>query len=169
MAEQVEDVQKDKNSGDKLRNILKVTGTVLTVILVLFSILIYRSVKWMLRTWSNLSMEEIVFHLKSPLQGTDSDLIWGYIGSCLAVSILATAIVVIFFVWIRHNKKIYYTTMSLSCIVSVLLGYFSIRYAWNTLEVSGYVSDQNTYSSFIDEHYADPSMIDIAFPEENVI
>ncbi len=77
MAEQVEDVQKDKNSGDKLRNILKVTGTVLTVILVLFSILIYRSVKWMLRTWSNLSMEEIVFHLKSPLQGTDSDLIWG--------------------------------------------------------------------------------------------
>lgn len=74
LAEQVEDVQKDKNSGDKLRNILKVTGTVLTVILVLFSILIYRSVKWMLRTWSNLSMEEIVFHLKSPLQGTDSDL-----------------------------------------------------------------------------------------------
>ena len=99
LAEQVEDVQKDKNSGDKLRNILKVTGTVLTVILVLFSILIYRSVKWMLRTWSNLSMEEIVFHLKSPLQGTDSDLIWGYIGSCLAVSILATAIVVIFFVF----------------------------------------------------------------------
>ena len=48
LAEQVEDVQKDKNSGDKLRNILKVTGTVLTVILVLFSILIYRSVKWML-------------------------------------------------------------------------------------------------------------------------
>lgn len=166
LAEQVEDVQKDKKSGDKLRNILKVTGTVLTVILVLFSILIYRSVKWMLRTWSNLSMEEIVFHLKSPLQGTDSDLIWGYIGSCLAVSILATAIVVIFFVWIRHNKKIYYTTMSLSCIVSVLLGHFSIRYAWNTLEVSGYVSDQNTYSSFIDEHYADPSMIDIAFPEK---
>lgn len=61
LAEQVEDVQKDKNSGDKLRNILRVTGTVLTVILVLLSILIYRSVKWMLRTWSNLSMEEIVF------------------------------------------------------------------------------------------------------------
>lgn len=160
------DAQEYKNIRDKLRKVLKMTGTVLTIIMVLISVLIYRSMKWMLKTWSNLSMEEIIFHLKSPLEGTDSNLIWGYIISCFAVSILVTVFVIMIFVWIRRNKKIYYTTMSLSCVLSILLGYFSVRNAWNTLDVSGYVSDQNTYSGFIDEHYADPSMINLTFPEE---
>lgn len=61
----------------RLGNMIKVIQIVMKVLLcmlaVLFSflaILLHEAANWMLATWTNLSMEELVAQLKTPIQGT---------------------------------------------------------------------------------------------------
>lgn len=42
------------------------------IIICSFAALLLCSVTWMFNTWKNLNMEELVYQLKSPIQGTSS-------------------------------------------------------------------------------------------------
>ena len=54
-----------------LKKILFVLGTVLSVLLMVAAVVICTSIRWMFDTWSNLTMDELVFHLTAPLEGTN--------------------------------------------------------------------------------------------------
>lgn len=67
----------------RLGNMIKVIQIVMKVLLcmlaVLFSflaILLHEAANWMLATWTNLSMEELVAQLKTPIQGTSHEVLW---------------------------------------------------------------------------------------------
>ena len=66
----------------RLGNMIKVIQIVMKVLLcmlaVLFSflaILLHEAANWMLATWTNLSMEELVAQLKTPIQGTSHEVL----------------------------------------------------------------------------------------------
>ena len=61
-----------------LLKILYWVGEILTVFLAGLSVLLALSVRWMFATWTNLSMDELVYHLTAPLDGTNTDMIWDY-------------------------------------------------------------------------------------------
>ena len=63
----------EKNTKDK--KWLKITGTVCSFIVITVAVLICFSIKWMFDTWTNLSMEELVYHLTAPLEGTNEEMI----------------------------------------------------------------------------------------------
>ena len=44
----------------------------MAVLIGALAVFICRSVIWVLTTWNDLTMEEIVFHLKMPMEGTNS-------------------------------------------------------------------------------------------------
>ena len=84
-------IQNTKKSTSA-KKIAGVIGKIFWVILGTLAVLIFRSVIWVLKTWNNLSMEEIVYHLKMPLEGTNDDIIWDYIFYCAAAAVLAAVI-----------------------------------------------------------------------------
>lgn len=56
------------------QKILKIVGIVFSIILETLAILLACSTRWMFRTWTNLSMDELVYHLTAPLEGTNTDM-----------------------------------------------------------------------------------------------
>ena len=52
------------------------------------------------------------------------------------------------------------------CIRDRFIIALSTTYTWDELDVSAYVQNQSTYSTFIEDHYANPEFTDIKFPEQ---
>ena len=70
-----------------LLKILYWVGEILTVFIAGLSVLLALSVRWMFATWTNLSMDELVYHLTAPLDGTNTDMIWDYVRVCAVPTI----------------------------------------------------------------------------------
>lgn len=66
----------------KKHKIILVAGLVLSTILALLASLLAFSAKWMFKTWTNLTMDELVYHLTAPLEGTNTDMIKDYCNEC---------------------------------------------------------------------------------------
>lgn len=147
-----------------MKKILKKTGTVCTVLLFILAILIMRSGLWMLSTWEHLMMDELIFHLKAPMEGTNEELILGYINTCLLVA-LAMGLLLCVLLFILRKKKILYRILhGIVLVVSPVIIFFTAHYVWNNLDLTTYVETQTTYSSFIDENYVNPDDVQITFP-----
>lgn len=142
-------------------------------LLVAFGVTI--SVDWLYNTFENLTFDEIVFHLKVPMEGTDTSLIYTYIKECLWKIILAT--MVISFVLIYpiakdvkiikeiHTKGRKRTIIASSCL-AVLIMIVSVNKAVNATDIKAYISNQRDSSTLIENEYVDPSKTEIDFPEE---
>ena len=65
-----------------------ILGTILSIVVMVLSTIICFSVKWMFDTWSNLTMDELMFHLAAPLDGTNEGMIREYLSMCVAPAVL---------------------------------------------------------------------------------
>ena len=139
---------------------------VLLVILVTFSALVCTSILWMFDTWPNLTMQELMFQIQSPINGTNKDIIIDYMISCIFITliilILSIAAVIIF----RKRKKVYYPLVICILFVSILFDASVVHMTWQRLDIDEYAKNSDTYSSFVDTYYADPSEVELTFPEE---
>ncbi|WP_242651580.1 hypothetical protein [Oribacterium sp. oral taxon 078] len=69
----------------------------LLLLLSLFlSSLLYFSLRWMLSNWSELSVEEILYHLKAPMQGASSALLRSYLLFALLPALLLLLLFLLF-------------------------------------------------------------------------
>ena len=148
--------------GAVIRSMTAVFATILGVL----AVLICRSVFWVLKTWSNLSMDEIVYHLKTPLEGTNGDMIVDYVVYCVVPTIIVAAAIIILFLWVKNKRMLSRILKVAVSLAACCVSYFSINHIWDSLDVSTYVESQNTYSSFIDGNYVDPSTVTLTFPEK---
>lgn len=133
------------------------------IIICSFAALLLCSVTWMFNTWKNLNMEELVYQLKSPIQGTSSQMLWDYFYSCglPAILVAVTGIVVI----CLRKRIINYRTLKICMAgLAAFIIALSTSYTWDELDVSAYVQNQSTYSTFIEDHYANPEFTDMEFP-----
>ena len=90
-----------------LINTVKVVDIMLTVIFALVAPLLFFSARWMFQTWNHLTMDELIFHLNSPLEGTNIDMIKEYLLKCLLPSVVIFLIVIILLIIVR-KKKVFY-------------------------------------------------------------
>lgn len=142
-----------------------ILGTILSIIVMVLSTIICFSVKWMFDTWSNLTMDELMFHLTAPLDGTNEGMIREYLSMCVAPAILVLLVTVILFLaW--HNKRRYFVLMGGGVLISLVLSTKVIYGAWNELDAGGYMESQGTYSTFIDDNYVNPLDVTLQFPEK---
>ncbi len=147
------------------KRVIIILGTILSIAIMFLATMICFSVRWMFDTWSNLTMDELMFHLTAPLEGTNEGMIKEYLSVCVAPAVLVLIVTVILFLaW--HNKKRYFVLMGGGVIVSLVLSTRVIYGAWNELAAGGYVEAQGTYSTFIDDNYVEPSQVALQFPEK---
>lgn len=150
---------------EKIKKILLIIGAVLGALLSTIGTLLYFSIKWMFKTWTNLTMDELVYHMTAPLEGTNDGMIQEYLDVCAVPAILMLLLVVILFIAWRTKKR-WYVVMGASIIVPIIVSGVSVHGAWNELDVGSFVDGQSTYSSFIDDNYVDPADVALTFPEQ---
>ncbi|WP_230397872.1 GBS Bsp-like repeat-containing protein [Novisyntrophococcus fermenticellae] len=155
----------DKKSIIISRKGLGILGTIFTVLIGTLAMLLSRSIFWMLRTWNNLSMEELVYHLKSPLQGTNDGMIKDYIISCLIITVICAIVLTAVFIIIRKNRLAHHITILTTLLISTLTIILSVRHVWNTLDITTFSNNHSTYSTFIDDNYVNPQDVSLTFPE----
>lgn len=148
-----------------LKIVLRVLAAVAAALLTVVATVLICSIRWMFSTWSNLSMDELVYHLTAPLDGTNTDMIREYVIKCIVPAILILLLLIVLLTVFRKKKK-FYIVMAVSVLLSVSLSAISVRAAWNRLDVGNFVASKGTSSSFIEDNYADPAQVQMTFPEQ---
>ena len=148
-----------------LLKILYWVGEILTVFIAGLSVLLALSVRWMFATWTNLSMDELVYHLIAPLDGTNTDMIWDYVRVCAVPTILVIFFLILILIAWRKKEKVHLFRgiINLVALVGIIV---MLGYTWTELGVGDYLKDQNTESKFIEDEYVDPTDVEVVFPEQ---
>ena len=155
-----------KSSKNSNRTLLIIVCSIITSLGLVFSIV----EKWVFHTWESLSYDEIVYHLNTSLEGTNSSMIREVI--CISVIPVAAFVAALGFLiyirreWFNRHWKIVFVLMSFSVLLSIFSLYdFQVRTDFVRRAVSDLFKGGGK-SAFIEEHYVDPAEVKIAFPEK---
>lgn len=124
------------------------------------------SIRWALVTWKNLKMEELIYELKAPLEGTGGGMIGQYILNAIVPSacIWAALLLLSRFLKKKGKRRILMTVLMVLISGAVLLVSAAIFY--KRLEVGTWLRGLKQESAFIEEHYVDPDNVKLTFPEK---
>lgn len=153
------------DSPGKIRRVLTAIGTVLTVFLITLSVLLATSITWMFHTWNHLTMNELMYQLNAPMDGTNRNMIMDYIKSCIPLTVFVLAAAVLVFILLRKKKILYRTAMGIMLAAAVGITAYYLVMTWNRLDIGNYAENKSTYSDFIDVNYVDPAETELTFPE----
>lgn len=150
----------------KMKRTLFILCNFLLVVFVAFGALISSSILWLFDTWPDLTMQELMFQIQSPINGTNKEIIIGYLAFCIPISaliVIALAIVLILF---KRRKKVYYILVASVLFITISTIAGIVYMSWNRLKIDDYIKNSGTYSSFVDTYYVDPSEVELIFPKE---
>lgn len=152
--EKIEQREETKETTRQTNNKQKVK----LFISILIALLLLESIEWLYRTTGNLTIEQMIFHLKVPLQGTNSDMIWQYIVQVVPLAIIISFAIMIIVNNFREKGK----AKNAGKIILVI----SIIYVSTRANVIGYVLNQIQASNFIEENYVSVEEDNIVFAEQ---
>lgn len=112
------------------------------------------SANWALNYFGLSGFEQIVFHLKVPLEGTNKQFIKDWFNLCLLRSCLITAIVFIVAQFAKNNSLFYIGSV------------FFIIYAIWRIGLIQYILHQFQSTTLYEDHYVDGRYADIQFPKK---
>lgn len=151
-------------------------------LLVFLLLLLSFSLLWCIRNYGNISLEEVVFHLNMPLEGTSDEFIFSYIKTALCPALLLFfGYLFLVYYHFPYRVRIVFTGKKRSGVLQLLpmrlprLLSALILLAWlgmillaadRSLDLFGYIHNQISASSFIEEEYVSPDDVTITFPEK---
>ena len=147
----------------------KVLLKILAVLLIFLVAMLAFAALWTMDTWQNNTMDQIMFHITSPVEGTSSDIIVGFVLKVLLPSIAVTAAAVIVKLVLKKKEAKQKALRTANIITAVVLAAFlgvSAFLFMNKYKVIEYFSTKSVNSDFIKDNYADPEKTAITFPEK---
>lgn len=159
----------------RIKDIIKNT---LFNIIIFGCVLIFLSVIWSLKTFGDIPLTQIVFHLKVPLQGTDSSILLSYVKECLipcslmiicynliTLNLFHIKIILKLIIFKKEKNLILlpldYMKKYIICLTVILA--FSGIYKIGVIK---YISDEISASTMIEENYVSPESVSIKFPKQ---
>lgn len=148
---------------------------IIIVICVLIAFTATISIEWLYDSFGHLSMDEIIFHFKVPMEGTNIDMVWVYMKECLWKIFLPTAVLSIVLIYpMVKNLKIVRNintaerrrTVVIGLCVAVLMLGVSVFNVLKTSDILQYIKNQTDSSKFIENEYVAPESANIQFPDE---
>ena len=136
------------------------------VLLTTFSAVLVFSEIWAFTTWAGLKMDEILFHLRAPLEGTGGGMLEKYVTRCLLPAALVMCSVFAMIVHTRHASKARGIFVRRSIIGALAAMVISLTVGVVRLDLIRFAADQMQDSSFIEDNYVDPLKTAITFPEK---
>ena len=131
-----------------------------------FSALLSGAINWMFATWSHLTMDELMYQLNAPFDGTNTDMVMDFVYYCVPPAVLVLILVVILLIYFRKNKKVYHSLAVLFLVGFLLLIGIQIYLALKRLDVENYSKTQDEYTEYVNDNYVDAGDVNIVFPEQ---
>ena len=142
-------------------------GTFLYILIIIFAFLAIVAgfmAAWMLRTWAHLTMEELVFHLTAPAEGTSSTIITSALITAGIPVLIGTILLILIMRWLRPRLSRGQGLLILVLILAVIAGEFA--YTARRLDFMSWLKSETGESTFIEDNYVDPSAVAITAPEK---
>ncbi len=139
---------------------------VLTIVLIVLASLFAFLAQWVMKTWHNLTMDELVSQLSVSIEGTSSEIIISGLLEVLLPTVLIVLIFVIVYHLIRKYQIVFRVGLILGIVASIVTLVITKGIVWDTLAVEEYLEYQRNPSTFIEENYVDPDSVEITFPEQ---
>ena len=138
-------------------------GMVVRFVVVLVLCFLTSVLRWGMGEWGNLTMNEILFTLSAPLEGTSGDVWREIVQSFLPY--LGAVLVVFLPAIIKGGKVARRITWAALAVAAVLTG-VSGWGAYQSFGVEEYVRSQTSTSTFVDDNYVNPNDVEVTFPEQ---
>ena len=138
----------------------------IAIVLMAVSALLVFSEIWAFTTWAGLKMDEIIFHLRAPLEGTGGGMLEKYITRCLLPAVLIALCGIAMIVHTRRAPKARGVFVKRTLIGAFIALIAALAVGTVKLDLIHYISGQMQDSSFIEDHYVDPKKTSMTFPEK---
>ena len=155
---------------------LEIILCVLTGILGTIAVLFGLGIIWMFRTWSNLTLDQLIYQLNAPAEGADNSFFLSAVKSIVPGTVIFIgAFIAVSVILYKKEKKIFILTCIVLLASSIGLISSTFWYSWEKLEVEEYLealkeaeNDGNYVGqvSFIDKNYIPPGSVKITAPDE---
>ena len=179
-----------KKVSKKVLKSLKIIGRILLDVvfyaMIFLTILAVFSTKWVKATYGGLTVDEILFHLTVPIEGTETSILKSFYTKALYPSIwmVIPIIILLFFVfdYFRRYKatyidfKVFKKKFSIkihTTVLALLLFSGSIYLMWTNidkcltkLKIYDYLEAQKEDNQFIKDNYVETSEVELTFPKK---
>ena len=145
---------------------LAILLSILVIVLSGLGIVLFNASRWVMDTWGLITFDEIIFHLKVPMEGTNTDMIFDFINQCLPAAILVMLLELAIFIAFRKRRKKYVVVCTAGIVGAVVLSMSAANYLWVNLDIGTYLETQGKDSTFIQDHYVDVKNTELIFPEQ---
>lgn len=184
----MKDINKESINHQERRFFSKWILPLLIFLLLGFSFFLYFSLQYLLGNWEELTVEEILYHIKSPMGGASESLVRIFILSVLLPALGISLFLIFLYILLQSKnfegilslkskghflsfhlprffnwKKVY---LGFCFFIALLFFSLSIIDAWDSISLGSYLSSQLRSSKFIEENYVDPKGIELHFPEK---
>lgn len=139
---------------------------ILMILISVLGFILYNLGNWVLDTWGLLSIDEIIFHLKVPLDGTNSDVVLDGINACVPLAVLVLFLSILLIIGLRNKHGKCMIALFLVAVIACGSAGRAAYEVYDELDVKEYLVSQKKESHFIEQNYVDPRTTKITFPEQ---
>jgi len=131
---------------------------ILSMLFVFIGYMFVSSANWIVRKFGQVTYEQIVFHLKTPLD-SETKLIISYFQNTLMMAVIV--VIAAYIITIKMSKK--------KCLIfSIIFLICTLGLSWDTLEMNKLIKEYKNHkitSTFYEENYVDSHHVAIKAPE----
>ncbi|NEX02257.1 phosphoglycerol transferase [Pseudobutyrivibrio sp. NOR37] len=150
--------------------ILKMIPNILVYLFLALLLVLFGTISYFTNTWKELTYQEILFHLKTSIEGTNPDMIIsGLVHYGIPMLFLFVVLVVILHIVKKKNPKIKMIVAAGMLLVLLVANIFNIiRFNNKTNVITDYINSKKgiTGPDFVGENYVDPATVSLTFPEK---
>ena len=139
---------------------------ILMIIISVLGFILYNLGNWVLDTWGLLSIDEIIFHLKVPLDVTNSDVVLDGINACVPLAVLVLFLSIFLIIGLRNKHGKCMIALFLVAVIACGSAGRAAYEVYDELDVKEYLVSQKKESHFIEQNYVDPRTTKITFPDK---
>jgi len=152
-----------KEAGGIVKRVLKIISDSLICMFFAFSVLLAFSAFWMLRTWPDLKMDELVYQLSQGFGGAGESIMGSYILSAALPCLAVVSIMFFFFIRLKESRKYQRIILIVTSLMCLVLSVFSVS---GSVGAAEYMISRADESGFIKDYYRDPAKVKMEFPQK---
>ena len=156
---------RNKNKID----ILSFIGWLLLLISVPVVVTVFFLERFLMMTWGNLTLEEILYHLKTSIKGTNPEMVRDALVHYGIPALLISALLIALLCYLPGKKNIKRKILVPIILTAELACLFYVKNDMDRrLNFSSYVrrNINGKESYFIEDHYVNPNGVSLSFPEK---
>ena len=155
------------NNKHTIKPLLKTFGLVVYIMFLSLLIILFFAERWLFNTWAELNADEILYHMKSSIDGTNPEMIKDAIINYGIWAFIIIVIIIAGFIFFSKNKNwfrlIFMFTMVFALSIFAFLKYDLDR----RINFTNYIirSINGTDMDYIKDNYVDSKTVDLSFPK----